>query len=78
MLEPDRVALSPGGVALPTAGIPHEELPTLASSAARGQPPIIGAPGYTRDCPVMSLLSLTHFLRAKQEKSGTSVLFEEI
>src|SRR2546421_3690515 len=47
------IACPPGRVALPALHLPHEELPALAATAPRGQPRTIGAPGHTRDDPVM-------------------------
>ncbi len=43
-----------GGQALPTAGIPHEELPALSATTTGGQPPPVGTPGHAPDGPVMS------------------------
>src|SRR6266436_7699732 len=46
-----------GREALPTAGIPHEELPALSlplATTTGGQPPPVGTPGYAPDGPVMT------------------------
>src|SRR5260221_6528119 len=52
------ITCPPGRVALPTVGIPHEELPAVSlpvAAATRGQPGAIGAPGHAPDNPVMYL-----------------------
>src|SRR5260221_1164058 len=43
-----------GTYALPAVGVPYEELPTIAAAAARGQPPVIEAPGHAHDDPMVS------------------------
>src|SRR5260370_5199054 len=42
-----------GGQALPTVGIPHEELPPLSATTTGGQPPPVGTPDHAPDGPVM-------------------------
>src|SRR2546429_2147002 len=42
-----------GGQALPTVGIPHEELPALSATTTGGQPPPVGTPDHAPDGPVM-------------------------
>src|SRR5258708_16843544 len=52
------ITCPPGRVALPTVGIPHEELPAVSlpvAAATRGKPEAIGAPGHAPDNPVMPL-----------------------
>src|SRR5260370_40407104 len=43
-----------GGHALPTVGIPHEQLPALSATPTGGQPPAVGTPDHPPDDPVMS------------------------
>src|SRR5260370_217037 len=46
-----------GGQALPTVGVPHEELPALSlplATTTGGQPPPVGTPDHAPDGPVMS------------------------
>src|SRR5258708_9796619 len=38
-----------GGQALPTVGIPHEELPALSATTTGGQPPAVGTPDHAPD-----------------------------
>src|SRR5437660_2646281 len=43
-----------GGQALPTVGIPDEELPALSATTTGGQPPPVRTPGHAPDGPVMT------------------------